>query len=149
LWCGGGHLHKECPEQGKAESVPQCCNCTLKEGDRPHPTTYRGCRHAKEEMLRRKQHRSTPKETAGKTFTSRLTTSEQSFAAALRKGTQHHTPQQVQPAAMKSGTQTTEQEPTQQNFSGRSVSPGFMYKQFPERYVQSSYCGAADYDRAE
>jgi hypothetical protein len=43
LWCGGGHLHKECPEKKKENSTPTYCNCNLKEGDRPHPCTYRGC----------------------------------------------------------------------------------------------------------
>jgi hypothetical protein len=27
VWCGGGHLHKECPERGNAASTPTCCNC--------------------------------------------------------------------------------------------------------------------------
>jgi hypothetical protein len=106
LWCGGGPQYKECPEQGKEESVPQCYNCTLKEGEHPHPTTYRGCRHAREEMLRRNQYRSTPKETTGKIFTSRLTTPEQSFAEALR--TAHNTTHLNKcspPSVIKSGTQ--------------------------------------------
>jgi hypothetical protein len=31
MWCGGGHLHKECPEKGNAASIPTCCNCKLVE----------------------------------------------------------------------------------------------------------------------
>jgi hypothetical protein len=58
VWCGRGHLHMECPEREKQESSPTCCNCTLKDGERPHPSTYRGCSYAKEEMLRRRIHRS-------------------------------------------------------------------------------------------
>jgi hypothetical protein len=27
LWCGGGHLHKECPEKDNSASTPTCCNC--------------------------------------------------------------------------------------------------------------------------
>jgi hypothetical protein len=27
LWCGGGHLHKECSEKENAASTPACCNC--------------------------------------------------------------------------------------------------------------------------
>ncbi|PNF38110.1 hypothetical protein B7P43_G15356, partial [Cryptotermes secundus] len=49
LWCGGSHLHKECPEKGKSASTPTCYNCQLAEGDKPRPTNYRGCRHAREE----------------------------------------------------------------------------------------------------
>jgi hypothetical protein len=26
LWCGGGHLHKDCPEKGNTTSTPACCN---------------------------------------------------------------------------------------------------------------------------
>jgi hypothetical protein len=37
--------------------TPNCCNCKLKEGEAPHPTSYRGCSHAKEEMERRKNFR--------------------------------------------------------------------------------------------
>jgi hypothetical protein len=29
LWCGDGHLHKECPEKGNPASAPACCNCRL------------------------------------------------------------------------------------------------------------------------
>jgi hypothetical protein len=47
LWCGGGHLHKECPERGHASSTPACCNCRLAEREKPHTSNYRGCRHAK------------------------------------------------------------------------------------------------------
>jgi hypothetical protein len=54
LWCGGGHLHKECPERDIAASTPACCNCQLAEGEKPHPANYRGCRReggaAKEEV---------------------------------------------------------------------------------------------------
>jgi hypothetical protein len=54
LCCGGGHLHKECPEEENAASTPECCNCKLLEDEKPHPANYRGCRHAKEELQRRK-----------------------------------------------------------------------------------------------
>jgi hypothetical protein len=49
LWCGGGHLHRECPQKTNTESTPNCCNCTLVEGEKPHPASYRGCSHAKGE----------------------------------------------------------------------------------------------------
>jgi hypothetical protein len=48
LWCGGGHLHKDCPEEGNTASTPTCCNCQLAEGKTAHPANYQGCRHAKE-----------------------------------------------------------------------------------------------------
>jgi hypothetical protein len=50
LWCGSGHLHKECPKKGNTSSTPLCCNCRLAEGEKPHPANYQGCRHMKEEM---------------------------------------------------------------------------------------------------
>jgi hypothetical protein len=53
LWCGGGHLHKECPEKENAFSTPACCNCRLADGEKPHPANYRGCSHAKEELQKR------------------------------------------------------------------------------------------------
>jgi hypothetical protein len=64
LWCGGSHLHKECPEKDNAASTPACCNCHLAEGEKPHPATYRGCRHAREELQRRKAQK-TPKTVTG------------------------------------------------------------------------------------
>jgi hypothetical protein len=64
LWCGGGHLHKECPEKGNTSSTPTCCNCRLVEGEKAHPANYRGCRHAKDEMQKKKVQR-TPKNTTG------------------------------------------------------------------------------------
>jgi hypothetical protein len=65
LWCGGGHLHRECLEEGKEDSTPPCCNCKLGEGEKPHPSTYRGCSHAKEELRRKKIPR-TPKPRTGR-----------------------------------------------------------------------------------
>jgi hypothetical protein len=54
LWCGGGHLLKECPERENAASTPACCNCQLAEGEKPHPANYRGCKHATEELQRKR-----------------------------------------------------------------------------------------------
>jgi hypothetical protein len=67
LWCGGGHLHKECPEKENAASTAACCNCQLAEGEKPHPANYRGCRLAKEELQKRKSHR-TPTAATGRAF---------------------------------------------------------------------------------
>jgi hypothetical protein len=86
LWCGGGHLHKECPEKENANSTPACCNCKLSEGEKPHPSTYRGCSHAKDEMRKRKP-QSTPNTATGRVFSSKRTTTGLSFAAALRSNT--------------------------------------------------------------
>jgi hypothetical protein len=82
LWCGGGHLHKDCPEKGNASSTPACCNCQLAEGEKAHPANYRGCKHAKEEM--RKKPQGTPKPTRGRVFFSNPVSPHLSFAAALR-----------------------------------------------------------------
>jgi hypothetical protein len=50
LWCRGGHCHRECPEKQNSESGLTCCNCNLKDGESPHPGSYRGCNHAKQEV---------------------------------------------------------------------------------------------------
>jgi hypothetical protein len=69
LWCGGGRLHRECPEKTNTESTPSCCNCTPVEGEKPHPASYRGCSHAKREQERRRAQRA-PKGSS-RTFFSR------------------------------------------------------------------------------
>jgi hypothetical protein len=122
MWCGGGHLHKECPESGKETSVPNCCNCSLREGEKPHPSNYRGCSHAKEEALRRRSQRSTTKETLGRTFASRNIMPGKSFAAVLRGNPQPAT------AADRAG----EDDSSAHHFKGtsdRSVSSGSLCKQ--------------------
>jgi PAX-interacting protein 1 len=81
LWCGGEHLHKKCPKKGNTSSTPACCNCRLAEGEKPHPANYWGCRHAKEELLKKSQ--KAPKTTTGRVFSSAHTISGISFAAAL------------------------------------------------------------------
>jgi hypothetical protein len=78
-------LHKECPEKENTSSTPVCCNCQLVEGERPHPANYRGCRHAKEELQRKKLQRA-PKPTTGRVFSSNTVTPGVSFAAALGGG---------------------------------------------------------------
>jgi hypothetical protein len=47
-------MHRDCPEKEKATSTPVCCNCQLAEGEKAHPANYRGCRHAKEELQKKK-----------------------------------------------------------------------------------------------
>jgi hypothetical protein len=62
---------------------PACCNCQLAERDKPHPANYRGCKHAKEEM-RKKKPQITHKPTAGRVFSANPVKPHLSFAAALR-----------------------------------------------------------------
>jgi hypothetical protein len=85
LWCGGGHLHKGCPVKTNIESTPSYCNCTLTEGEKPHPASYRGCSYEKGELQRRRA----PKGPSGRTFFSKFTSPEQLYIAALRQDTQH------------------------------------------------------------
>jgi hypothetical protein len=82
IGCGGGYLQKECPEKENSASTPAYCKYQLMEGEKPHPAKYRGCRHTKEELQKRKSQRS-PKTTTGRVFSSNLTTPSVSFAAAL------------------------------------------------------------------
>jgi hypothetical protein len=119
MWCGGGHLHKDCPEKENNEnSVPNCCNCSLKEGERPHPSNYRGCSHAKAETLRRRIQRTGQNELTGNRFSGSRVTPGQSFAAVLRGNTQQPQQQQLQPAE-RSGDQRRSQQNNQQ--TGQSV----------------------------
>jgi hypothetical protein len=97
LWCGGSHLHKGCLEKLNTSSIPTCCNCRLAEGEIHHPANYRGCRHAKKEMQKKKSQR-TPRTTTGSVFSSNLTTPGMSFAAALRGKTEEQQPQTHQVA---------------------------------------------------
>jgi hypothetical protein len=67
-----------------------------------HPTNYRGCRHAKEEMRRKKKPQGTPKNTTVRVFSSTFTKPTVSFAAALRGQTE----QQRQHEEAASGSKT-------------------------------------------
>jgi hypothetical protein len=87
MWCGGGHLHKECPEKGNTASIQICCNCKLGDGEEPQPPNYRGCRHAKEKMRKRKSQR-VAITTTGRMFSSSHTTPGLTFAMVLRSNTQ-------------------------------------------------------------
>lgn len=100
LWCGGGHLHKECPEKENASSTPACCNCKLAEGEKAHPANYRGCRHAKEELQKKKTQRTT-KTTTARVFSSNITTPGVSFAAALRGRKEQQDPVAGPPATQR------------------------------------------------
>jgi hypothetical protein len=120
LWCGGGHLHKECPEKGNTASTPACCNCRLAEGEKPHPANYRGCRHAKEELQKKKTQKS-PQNTTGRVFTSTPTNPGVSFATALRgkKEDQQQTPARQVAVADPGAVEPTPQQ--RQQSTGQSV----------------------------
>jgi hypothetical protein len=44
------NLHKEFQEKGTAVSIPTCHNGKLVDKEEPHPSNYRGCRHANEKI---------------------------------------------------------------------------------------------------
>jgi hypothetical protein len=123
LWCGGGPLHKECPEKGNASSKPAYCNCKLGDGEEPHPSNYRGCSHATEE-LRKKKSQGAPKPATARVFTSSFTNPGESIAAALRankqqKQTPHHAPQAGNSKIPEMGTPVMLQQ--QQKVTGQSA----------------------------
>jgi hypothetical protein len=90
LWCVGGHLLRECPEKTNTESKPSYCNCTIVEGDTPHPPSDRGCSHAKGELQKRRAQRA-PNGSSGRMFLSKFTSPEKTHTAALRHDTQQAT----------------------------------------------------------
>jgi hypothetical protein len=111
VWCGASHLHKECPEKENAASTPTCCNCQLVEGEKAHPANYRGCRHPKEELQKRKSQR-TPKTTTGRVFSSNFTTPGITFMVVLQCSTvqqQCQIPVADPPAAGKTNVPAPEQ----------------------------------------
>jgi hypothetical protein len=79
-------LHRDCPEDNSS-STPACCNCQLEEGEKLHPANYRGCRHAKEEMLKKKKPQETPQSKTGRVFSSNFRRPNVTFAAALQDQT--------------------------------------------------------------
>jgi hypothetical protein len=62
-------MYRDCPKKGNTSSTPACCNCQRAEGETAHPANYRGCRHAKEEMQKKKL-QGKPKNTTGSVFSS-------------------------------------------------------------------------------
>jgi hypothetical protein len=69
------------------------------EGEEPHPTNYQGCRHAKEELQKKKSQR-TPRTTTGRVFSSNLTTPGVSFAAVLQGKTEEQQQPQTHQVAV-------------------------------------------------
>jgi hypothetical protein len=53
--------------------TPNCCNCKLAKEETPHPSTYRGYKAAKEEMLRKKSLQTTDKTSTGRIFSKHTT----------------------------------------------------------------------------
>jgi hypothetical protein len=113
LWCGGGYLHMECLEKGKKDSTLICCNYKLAEGEQPHPSNYRGCSHAKEEMCRRKSPR-TPKPSTGRAFSSKYITSGMSFTESLQ--TKADQTQQSHPCQAAAAARVTVDQPRVQTY---------------------------------
>jgi hypothetical protein len=115
----------------------------LKDGEPPHPTNYRGCSYAKEELQRRKNQRISNQGPSGKTFFSKYTTPERTFASALRSSVESTQlsenqkesagPQKKQ-VADKASVQAMQEEIVNSNFNGR--------------HVRCLHYGVADYDRA-
>jgi hypothetical protein len=50
----------DCPEKEKASSTRACCNYQPTEGEEAHPAIYRGCRHAKEKLQKKKKRKENP-----------------------------------------------------------------------------------------
>jgi hypothetical protein len=92
MWCGGGHLHRECPEKTNTESRSSCCNCTPVEGKKSYPVSYRGCRHVKVGTAKEKSTTSS-QGIIWRMFFSKFTSQDQSYAAALCQDMQHQQPQ--------------------------------------------------------
>jgi hypothetical protein len=82
MWCGDGHLHRKCPENNE-HSTPCCCNFMFAVGEKPHPSTYHGCSHAKELFCKKVQRASKAKTPTGRAFFSRYTTPAFFFTAAF------------------------------------------------------------------
>jgi hypothetical protein len=51
-------------KKGNVALTLTCCKCKLLDGEKPHPTNYRGCGHAKDQMRKRKS-QTAPKTTTG------------------------------------------------------------------------------------
>jgi hypothetical protein len=115
--CGGGNLHRDCPERENAFSTPACCNCQLAERETAYPANYHGCKHAKEEM-RKKKPQGKPKTTTGRVFATKFINQSVSFAAALRGHAEQKTNEEENGSASKRDSVQTN---TKQQQTGQSV----------------------------
>jgi hypothetical protein len=82
VWCGVYNVHRDCPKKENPSSTSIFCKCRLIEGETAHPSDYRVCRDAKEEMQKKKTE--TPKTTNGRAFSSNFTSLALSFEGGLR-----------------------------------------------------------------
>jgi hypothetical protein len=115
MWCGGSHKHKECPEtNNRKTSIPQCCNCQLKDGEEPHPYNYRGCSHTKVELQRKRMQRLSNRGQEASKFSPDYVVPGRSFAAALRSN-----PKQQQASVVTAEAPNPTQ--NQQQNTGQSV----------------------------
>jgi hypothetical protein len=137
------------------KKIPTCCNCKLVDGEEPHPSNYRGCRHAKEEARKRKS-QTAPNTTTERMFSFSHTTPGLLSVAVLRNNTQE--PQQPQPPSAAqacpdplSGRDGCPHSLEAQPTSTKSVSSGSECKQFVSgRQVHSSRSDiTADHDTAQ
>jgi hypothetical protein len=88
-----------------------------------HPSNYRGCSHAREEVRRRKAQR-TPKNTTGRVFSSNYTTPGISFLVALRNNAEQQQqphPHRVSVAGPAAVEKRSVLAPVRQNDAGQSV----------------------------
>jgi hypothetical protein len=111
------------PEKGKENSTLACCNCKLAEGEKTHPSNYRGCSHAKEEMHRWKIPMAS-KPNTGRASSSKYIMPGMSFTEALQSKadqTQQSHPCQDAAAASATMDQPRVQIPPKWQEEGQSV----------------------------
>jgi hypothetical protein len=89
----------------------------LAEGEAAHPANYRGCKHAKEELLKKRKPQGPPKP-AGRVFSSKPVQANVTFAAALRG---HTAGQKQQEAAVVPSKPQPQAAKTRQTATGQSV----------------------------
>jgi hypothetical protein len=94
----------------------------LDEGERAHPANYSGCKHAKEEM-RKKKPQGTPKNTTGRVLAAKFMNPSDSFAAKLQGHTDQKTNEEENGSANKwdSIPPNTKQQQTGQSVPALSV----------------------------
>ncbi|PNF27753.1 hypothetical protein B7P43_G12787, partial [Cryptotermes secundus] len=130
LWCGGGHRHRECLEKENTKSIPRCCNCELKDGESPHPTNYRGCSYAKEELWRRKNQCVTNQGSSGRTFFSKYATAKRTFASVL-----HSSVEAKQPSVQQKASNSPQNQQFTNKASGQSVQTKMVNSNATDMFV--------------
>jgi hypothetical protein len=113
------------------------------------PPNYRGCRHAKGQLQKRRSQKA-PKTTTGRVFSSNLPTPGASFAAALRGSTQQQQRSQALQVSVSSPPAAKKQCPVSWTAATkRSVISDYKCKRFvAEQNVGSSNDGStAHYDK--